>query len=171
MTLFLAIGALGLGLLLVSILVGDVLDGAFDAIDIDVGGGGIFTGPTIGAFLATFGFGAALIAYSTDASDVVASFGGLGTGVVGAAIVGGVTRSLINMPTDEVPRSSDLLGERGTVVTRIPADGLGEVTLRRAGQMIKVNARATEALPAGTAVIVAEVTSTTSVLVHRADDS
>jgi hypothetical protein len=170
-TLFLAFGVLGLGLLLVSILLGDVLDGAFDAIDLDVGGGGIFTGPTIGAFLATFGFGAALISYSTESSDLVASFGGLGTGVVGAGIVGAVTRTLMHMPTDAVPRSGDLLGQRGTVVTRIPEGGLGEVTMHLAGQMVKLNARAAEPIAAGIAVVVTDVTSATSVVVRRAEES
>lgn len=169
MTLFLAIGGVGFGLLLVSVLIGDVLDGAFDAFDLDIGGGGIISGPTIGAFLATFGFGAALISYSTNAPDLVASLGGLGTGVVGAGIVGAVTRSLINMPTDAVPRSSDLMGLRGTVVTRIPEGGLGEVTLHQSGQPVKVNARAPEPIAAGIAVVVTEVTSSTSVMVQRAD--
>ncbi len=168
MTIFITIGALGFALLLLSVIVGDVLEGIFDSFDFDIGGG-IITGPAIGAFLATFGFGAALISYSSDSSDVTSALGGVGVGVVAGGIVGMVTRTLMNMPTDEVPRSADLIGGRGTVITRIPEGGMGEVSLHHGGHNVKLNARAPETIVAGTAVVVVDVTSSTSVVVNRVE--
>ena len=69
------------------------------------------------------------------------------------------------MPTDRTPRTTDLLGAEATVLTPIPAGGLGEVTTRYLGQLTKLSARSERAVPAGTRVVVTAVTSSTSVVV------
>ena len=167
---YIIIGSIGLGIIVISLIVGEIFDGIFDALDFD-GGGGIFSTPVIGSFLAAFGFGAALIMYSTNAGPGVGAVGGLASG----AAVGGMAllmvRNLINMPTDDPVRTSGLVGRPGTVVTRIPAEGLGEVTVHYAGQSMKVSARASEPIPAGVPVVVSSVTSASSVVVRRADQS
>lgn len=163
MTVFIVVGVIGLLLLLSSLLVGDLLDSIVDAIDIDTGG--FLSGPAMGAFLATFGFGAALINYNTDWGKGASALGGIGSGVVVGGIVGLVTRALINTPTDPALRAADLLGARATVVTRIPPDGFGEVTLVRGGQFLKLSARADSGLREGTAVVVTSVLSSTAVVV------
>ena len=168
MTGFIVIGAVGLAIVLISLLLGDILDGLFDAIDVDFGGG-IFSAPVLGSFLAAFGFGAALIIFSTGVNATLGALGGLASG----AVVGGLAllmmRSLINMPTDETVSTSGLAGAPGHVITRIPAGGYGEVTLRHHGKLHKYNARATEELPAGTAIEVTAVLSSSAVMVKRAE--
>ena len=166
MTAYIVIGGVGLVLVLASLVLGEVLDGVFESIDLDIGGG-LLSGPVIGSFLAAFGFGAALVMYATGAGAALGALAGLGSGIVVGGIAGLLTRSLMSMPTDATMRSSDLVGVPATVVTRIPAEGLGEVTLTHLGQYLKLSARAAEPLPAGTPVTVAAVVSSSSVLVER----
>jgi membrane protein implicated in regulation of membrane protease activity len=164
---FIVIGAVGLAVVILSLLLGDIFDGLFDAFDVEFGGG-IFSAPVLGSFLASFGFGAALIMFSTGASATTGALGGLASG----AVVGGVAlvmmRNLMNMPTDASMDTADLVGSSGTVITRIPASGFGEVTVRHLGQLQKLNARAAEPIDAGTPVTVTAVLSTSSVMVERA---
>lgn len=159
MTLFLIIGVVGLLVLVASLVLGEMLDGIFDAMDI-----GIPT-PVIASFLAAFGFGAALIVYSTDVSVGLGALGGLGSGAVIGGIALVMTKSLMNMATDETLRSEDLVGRTATVVTRIPENGLGEVSLVVAGQIQKLSARSDEAVASGRVVTVISVTSPSSVVV------
>ena len=168
MTIFFVVGIVGLVLLLATLLLGDLFDSIFDSLEIDAGG--FISGPAIGAFLASFGFGAALIAGNSDWSTGASAVGGLGIGAVIGAIVGAVTRTLMHMPTDATPRAADLVGVRGTVVTRIPADGMGEITLVQTGQLMKLAARADGTLSEGTSVVVTAVLSSTSVKVRASDD-
>lgn len=169
MTGFTVIGAVGLAVVLVSLVIGDFLDGVFDALDLDFGAG-VFSAPVIGSFLAAFGFGAALIMYSTGIGAAGGALGGLASGVVigGLALV--MTRSLMNMPTDRTPRTADLVGTSGVVITRVPHDGYGEVSLTSAGQIRKLSARARQEIPAGEPVVVTAVLSATSVVVRPADE-
>jgi hypothetical protein len=163
LTIFFVVGIIGLLLLLATLLLGDLFDSIFDSLDIDAGG--FISGPAIGAFLASFGFGAALIDANSDWSTGAAAVGGLGIGAVIGGVVGAVTRTLMHMPTDATPRAADLVGARGTVVTRIPSDGMGEITLVQTGQLMKLAARADGTLSEGTSVVVTAVLSSTSVKV------
>jgi hypothetical protein len=165
---FLLIGAVGLGVIILALVVGEVLDGVFGAVDADVGGG-VFSTPVLGAFLAAFGFGGALILYSSDVGAAVAALGGLASGAVVGGIALGIVRSLVNMPTDENVRTTDMVGVTGTVITRIPEDGIGEVTLRHSGQLLKLSARADRELTGGTPVVVAAVMSSSMVMVTPVD--
>ncbi len=163
---YLIVGCLGLLVVVSSLVIGDFLDGLFDGID---AGGGLLTTPVIGAFVAAFGFGGALVLSATPAGHVLAALAGLGSGVGVGAVAAFATRGLMNMHTDEPVRTGDIVGKFGTVVTRIPADGLGEVTVSHAGHLLKFNARADESLPSGTSVMVTATTSSTSVVVRRAE--
>jgi membrane protein implicated in regulation of membrane protease activity len=167
-TAFLVIGAVGLAVVLVSLILGDLLDGVFDAIDIEFGGG-IFSAPVLGSFLAAFGFGAALIMFSTGANATLGALGGLASGIVIGGIALVMMRGLMNMPTDETVTTSGLEGSHGVLVTRIPEDGYGEVTVRHHGKQHKYYARASESIPAGTSVEVVGVLSTSAVMVKRVE--
>lgn len=164
---FLIIGVVGLVILLLSLVLGEILEGVFSAFDLELGGG-VFSTPVIGSFLAAFGFGAAVTMYAAGLGATGGAFSGLLSGVAVGGLALLLTRSLINMPTDHTPAASDVVGARGTVVTAIPADGYGEVSLRSAGQVAKRNARGTEPMPAGQAVEVVDVLSASSVLVRPA---
>lgn len=166
MTAFLVIGTVGLALVLVSLVLGDILDGIFDALSLEFGGG-LFSAPVLGSFLAAFGYGAALIMFSTDAGATAGAFGGLASGAVLGGLALLMMRNLMDMPTDETVSTSTLEGAPGLVITRIPEEGYGEVTIRHHGKQHKYNARADEALPSGTRITVEMVLSSSAVLVRR----
>ena len=167
-TAFSIIGAIGVAVVLVSLFVGDFLDGLLDFEHFDVGDGLLST-PVVGAFLAAFGAAGALFLRLLEFSVVGATLGALGSGVALGGIAFGLVRTLMHMPTDATPRSADLVGAFGTVVTRIPAGGLGEITVRHAGQRLKLSAQSDTALAAGTAVIVVQSVSPTLVVVTESD--
>lgn len=162
MTPYVVIGVVGAVILLGGLLVIDVLDGlfSFDA-------GGAITGPVLGAFFAAFGLAGALVV--RPAGHLVAVGTGLASGVAlgGAALF--LTRSLMNMPTDAAVRTADVVGTLGRVLTRIPADGYGEVTVASGGHQRKLAARSHEPVPAGTTVLIVDRLSETAVQVQRAD--
>lgn len=161
MVLFLVLGGFGLVLLLSGLLFGDVFDGLLEAFD-----GGTGLTPALGAALAAFGFGAALL--TAPLGTGLAALAGLGLASVVGVAAFFLTRTLLGGPSVPV-RTGDLLGVFGTVITRIPDAGLGEVVLPQAGSRVKLAARSYEPVPAGTPVYVTEVLSATAVAVQRAD--
>ena len=168
MTAFLVLAGLGIAIVVLSLLFGDVLDGIFDFDAFDIADG-ILSTPVLGAFLTAFGFvGYLLSRPDAKLSLMAAVAGGIGAGVVFGGITAGVVRSMMNMPTDATPRTSDLVGTLGTVVTRIPQGGFGEVAVTSAGQRLKVNASADEPIASGQSVVIVEVSSATSVVVTEA---
>ena len=166
MTGFLVIGAIGLVLVVGSLVLGDVFEGLFDSFDIDAGGG-LFSTPVIGTFLAALGFTAALTMSATGAPALVGLAAGTGAGVALGAAALKITRALMRMNTDEPVRVGDMVGASATVVSPIPEGGFGEVTLVHHGQRMKLHARASSAVPTGTSVVVVAVNSPSSVFVER----
>lgn len=168
MTFFVIVGVVGVAIVAVSVFFGDLLDGVFDFDGVDVADGVLST-PVIGAFLAAFGAGGALLVRGQDLSLAAALAGALTSGVV----LGGVTlvfvRSLMHMPTDATPRSADLVGSMGRVVTRVPSDGLGEIIVVSQGQQMKLSARSDAPVSQGATVIVVDVISPTSVVVTESE--
>lgn len=162
MVAFLVIGGLGIVLLLLSLLVGEFLEHVFAGI-----GNDWISGAALAGFLGAFGFGGAL-AYTASSSTPVAVVVGILAGLVIGAGVGWLTRRLREDDDSSTVRSANLIGVHGTVVSAVPgSDGYGEVSVVVSGHITKLNARAAEALPSGTAVTVAAVLSPTSVSVER----
>jgi membrane-bound ClpP family serine protease len=159
MTAFLVVGIAGLVLLAVSLLLGDLLDGALDAV-----AGDAFSTAVIGAFVSAFGFGAA--AMEAAGFGLVAS---LPVGVVAGVLFGWfaawLTRLVRGGGTHTPPSTEDTVGREGQVVTGIPAGGFGVVRVYVGGQLLRVNARAETAIEVGTAVHVTGVLSPTAVTV------
>ena len=163
MLLFLIVGVAGLAVLIVSLLLDGVLDSVLPSFDLPAGD--LVSGPVLGAFAAAFGATGALVMGSTDAGVGLACIAGVVAGAVLGGVVAAVTRALVRSSTDATPRSQDMVGLAGTVVTAIPDDGLGEIAVRLGGAPHKLNARAAEPVAAGTSVTVLEVLSATSVRV------
>lgn len=159
MTTFLIVGGLGLLLLFVSLVLGDLLDGVFDALT-----GDIFSTAVIGGFIAAFGFGGALVQDLTG-SAVVGGVAGLGFGAVAAAGTVGLTRLVKDGASDATLTAADSLGRPGRVISQIPADGLGTVRLAIGGHTVQLSARADQPVEPGTEVHVTEILSPTSVRV------
>lgn len=158
METFLVIGSVGILLLIVSLVVGDLLDGVLDSL------GGLFSTEVVAGFLGALGFGGAL-ALSLTGSQAMAWTVGIAAGVVLGLAAGAASRWLHRGDHTGSVRTSDLMERRGRVLSDVPADGYGLVTLSVGGHVTRVNARSTAPLAAGTEVVVVEVLSPTAVRV------
>ncbi|MGY1740494.1 MULTISPECIES: NfeD family protein [unclassified Blastococcus] len=162
-TTFLVVGGIGVVLLVISLVVGEIGHLAFDA------DGGPFSLEAVAALLGGVGFGgAAALALlpetlATGGAVVIALLVGLALAVPLAWGAIRLSRALRDMPTTETLTRHHLAGTQGVVVSAIPAAGFGEVRLGLAGQSIKYAARSDVPLPAGTPVYVVEVLSETAV--------
>lgn len=164
MSVFLVIGSVGVLFLLASLVLGDFFDGVFDGI-----GGDMFSGAALGGFLGVFGFvGALVLAISPD-SLVVAILSGLVAGFAVGAAVGWVTMKLKSTGGEHNVTAGGLLGLTGSVVSDIPADGYGQVSVVSNGHITKLNARSSTPMSAGTPVKVTAVLSATAVEVAPHD--
>lgn len=163
MLIFWILGITGALLFAVSLLLGDLLDGVFDALD---GGAGVLSTASIGAFCAAFGLTGAGVMLTTAAPIGVAVVAGLLAGVLLAALAARVTRFFRTSPTDRAPRGEDLIDAVGVVITAIPEIGYGEISLTVGGHRLKLNARSPEPVPSGGSVVVTEVISATAVRVR-----
>jgi membrane protein implicated in regulation of membrane protease activity len=160
----LVVGALGLGVLLLSLVVGEIGDLAGDA-------DGPFSVPAVAALLGGVGFGGA--AAATLLPEDLPDAGRLGLALaVGLAVAVPLawaairlSRALRDMPTTETLTRHHLLGAQGVVVSAVPSPGFGEVRLSVAGQHLKFAARSDVPLPTGTPVYVVEALSETAVQV------
>ncbi len=161
MTVFLVIGAVGLLLLLLSVVAGDHLPAMFDVLD----AGDLLTGAGLAGFLGALGFVGALVLDRTD--DVGAASGaGVAAGLAVGALVGWITQRLRGDSSAQSPSTRDLVGVTGTVILPIPDDGFGQVRCGVAGHLVTLDARADRPVPSGTEVRVIESLSPTSVRVQ-----
>lgn len=159
MVTFLIIGAVGIALLVFSLVLGDLLDGLLDF------GGDLFSGAALAGFLGAFGFGGALT-YDATENTLASVAVGIGAGLVIGGGAGFVAMKLKQGGDEANVRTGELTGHRGTVISAVPVDGLGEVSIVVAGHITKLNARSGAAIPAGTPVVVTAILSATAVMVE-----
>lgn len=161
MTAFLIIGGVGIALLVVSLILGDVLDGVFEGF----GGGDLLSGAAAAGFLGAFGFVGAIVQGVTD-STIAAIVAGVVAGLLIGALVGFVSLKLKSGGDEANVVTASLTGRTGSVLNAIPADGYGEVSIVASGHITKLNARAAVPLAAGTPITIIAVLSATSVMVE-----
>ena len=160
MTVFLVIGALGVVLLLVALVLGDVLDGAFEGLS-----AGFFSTEARAGFLGALGFGGALALAATGSTSLAVVIG-LVLGVLLGAGAAKASRFLHGSGETDVVRTADMVEKIGTVVGAIPEVGFGTVSISVGGHLTRLNARSSVAVPAGTKVSVTQVISPTAVQVE-----
>ncbi|HRC12007.1 MAG: NfeD family protein [Actinomycetales bacterium] len=160
LTAFLVIGGVGLALLVISLIVGEVHGALFDWIDND-----LFSGAVVAAFLSALGFVGALVE-GTSGNSTTATVAGVGAGIGMGYAARALTRSLQSGEGDTTVRSDALVGRQGHVVEAIPRDGMGMVSVRVAGHLTRLNARCEQPLPTGTGIQVTSVLSPTAVVVR-----
>ncbi len=160
MTVFLVVGAVGVVLLLVALVVGDVLDGALEGLS-----AGFFSTEALAGFLGALGFGGA-IALETTGSTSLAVVIGLVLGVLLGALAARASRFLHGDGKGDTVRTADMVEKIGSVVSAIPEGGFGVVSISVGGHLTRLNARSSAAVPAGTQVSVTQVISPTAVQVE-----
>lgn len=135
-----------------------VVDGLFEALDLDVAGG-FLSLTSLSGGLALFGLAATLGQVSFGFSTLQASGFGAVVGVAAMAGTGALVRTL-RREEPEVHQS--ILGATGYVTTPAARPGsFGEVNLRLHGTTVKRSAVSEVPLPLGAAVeVVAEVSAT-----------
>ncbi|TIC82849.1 hypothetical protein [Nocardioides sp. GY 10127] len=141
MTTFLVLGVAGLALLLLSLVLGDVLDGFLDGLDGlgDGLGGDVFSTAVIGSAVAAFGFSAGIVE-ALDAPFVVSLLAGVAGGTGFGALAVWLTR-LLRHDEAEPPSTGTAVGHEALVLTAVPADGYGTVRVLVGGRELRLNAR------------------------------
>lgn len=161
MTTFLILGGAGLALILVTLVVGDVLDGVLhlDVLDSD-----FFSVSSLAAFVGAFGFGGALGLALSDSVPI----GVLVGLVIGLGAAWGAVRLTHALRRDDSVsfHPNAMIGHSAFVITPIPAGGFGEIRLTAAGHVRKYAARCDTAVPAGAEVWVSAIVSPTAVQVE-----
>ncbi|AIY15647.1 NfeD family protein [Pimelobacter simplex] len=159
MTVFLVLGIAGLVVLALSLVAGDLFDGAFQALEADW-----ISTAAIGGFVSAFGFGGA----ASDGAGLplpVSLAIGTGAGVVVAWFAWWLTRLVKDGPSDGTVSITDSVGQVARVITDIPGDGYGVVRVVVGGHTLRFNASAHQPIAAGTEVNVTGVLSPTAVSV------
>ena len=159
MNTFLVIGIVGLVLVGVSLVLGDVFDGVFDAL-----AGDVFSSAVIGGFVSAFGFAAAFM-QGLGTPALLSVPVGIGVGLVVGWLVWWLTKLVNDGGSDEKLSPHEALGRSGRVISAITTDGFGTVRLMIGGHSVQLNARAETPMDAGTEVHVTEILSPTAVRV------
>lgn len=166
-SVFLIVGAVGAGLLLVAMVVGDLLDGA---LGLDEVGGDFLSFAGLAGFVGALGFTTAIVLSLIDHLALA-----IGIGVVVGLAVGALAAWLTvrlkdpSRDSDSTVRAHHLVGATGRVVHPIPAGGFGQVRVSVHGHPTMLNAKADEPIAAGRLVQVIAVLSPTSVQVRHGE--
>ncbi|MGE0818671.1 MAG: NfeD family protein [Candidatus Nanopelagicales bacterium] len=152
---------------LVALAAGFLLDGVLDLGTISPDAGGAFSLPALGGFCAVLGF-SGLLASSLGLATGAAALVGVVAGAAAAWGVARLTRLLRGNDIDGATSREHLVGATAVVVSDVPGDGYGEVSVVLAGTQSKFSARSEgAAIPRGTEVLVLTVLSDTAVLVRE----
>lgn len=157
---FFVLGFAAVGVLMLSLVLDDAIEGLADVFD----GPDWLSLPVLAALVAGFGFAAGAVDEMTG-SRAAGTVAGVAGGVGAAWMASRLVAMAINMPTDPPVRHGDLRGRPGRVVTPIASGRPGEVLVELAGVRLKLTATADVAIPLGTDIVVVEVSSPTSVIV------
>jgi hypothetical protein len=163
---FTIVAVVGVVLLVAALVAGEFADGLLEPVNGLLGADVLSTGAVAG-FLGAFGFTGAVL--EGQIGGGLAALAGVGAGGAVGYAAAYLTTWLARGATDVTPSDASLAGARGTVVTPIPSQGYGEVTVVVAGHRLKLNARSYEPLPVGTGITVVAVLSPTAVSVARVE--
>ncbi|MEZ4503309.1 MAG: hypothetical protein R3C39_11845 [Dehalococcoidia bacterium] len=155
--IFITIALVAVLVLVLSFVVGEVIDLASD-VDVD-GADGHLNVQTIAAFLAGFGSVGWLLSGYFDVPSLVAAAGGILGGLPMAALVAAMTRFFMKQEVSSNFALADLIGAQVRVTLAIPAAGVGRIQFERAGGTHSAAARSGshQAIGAGELVTVQSV--------------
>lgn len=169
-TIFVVCLVVGGILLLIAVLLGDVVGGILDGIDLDFDLGGVSLMPLLLAFVAMFGVGGLIGTEALGLGSGPASLVGAVAGALGAGVVYGLFNVLRRAEAPEAFSLRDLVGRQGRVTVSIPAGRNGSVVVSHAGASSEVTATSETALAAGTTVTIVDVVGGTVIVRPLAAD-
>jgi hypothetical protein len=160
LTLFIAVAAVGLVFLVISLLFGELFEsfGLHDG-GAGVDGHGIIDGRAVAVFVTAFGgFGA--IGIQAGLGVVASSLIGLGSGVVLGGAVGLFARFLLAQQSSSSVSGAQLVGRTAQVTVSIPAGGVGQISCRVGEERVEKLARSREGaeFKSGALVLIEEFT-------------
>jgi membrane protein implicated in regulation of membrane protease activity len=156
-TIFLGCLAVGGILLLVSVLLGDVLGGVFDSLNIDLDLGGVSLLPVLLGFIAMFGVGGLFGTEGLDLEPGPASLVGAIAGALGAATVVFLFRALRAAEAPGAMASTSLIGREAQVSVTVERGRYGAVIVDFDGAPVQRRATADQTIPSGQRVRVVSV--------------
>ncbi len=163
-SIFVLCVAVGGILLLLTVLLDDILGGLLDFLHLGFDLGGVTLMPLLLGFISMFGVGGLFGTQLFNLAAGPVSLVGLVFGVIGAVIVWLVFGALRRAEAPSAFSLDDLVGHRGRVTVTIPAGRNGSVLLSYGGSTHDVSATADRDIPAGSAVLVTDVTGSTLVV-------
>lgn len=160
LTVFMVIGGIGILLLLVSLVIGDIFDAL--GFDFDLGSGGadfgLLDSRVLSVFFTAFGgFGA--IGVQMGWGAVASSVAGLAGGLVFGAVVSLFGRFLVGQQASSSVTDNDLIGRTAQVTVAIKPGEIGQIACRIGDERVEKLARTTgtEEIRAGSVVKVDSV--------------
>jgi membrane protein implicated in regulation of membrane protease activity len=156
-TIFLGCLAVGGILLLVSVLLGDVLGGIFDSLNIDLDLGGVSLLPVLLGFVAMFGVGGLFGTEGLDLEAGPASLVGAIAGAIGAGTVIVLFRALRSAEAPGATATSSLVGRVAQVTVTVEPGGYGTVIVDFDGAPVQRRATAEQTIPAGRRVRIVSI--------------
>jgi membrane protein implicated in regulation of membrane protease activity len=162
---FLLCALIGGFLLLITVVLDDILGGALDFLDLDLGGSSLM--PLILAFVAMFGIGGLFGTQVLELNSGMASIVGVGFGTVGAALAWAMFRFLRNSVSPPPFSQQDLVGTDAYVTVAIPKTAWGTISLEVEGQMHEFRATSSVDIPRGQVVRISDVAGTGLIVEHR----
>ena len=173
LTIFLVIGGIGFLFLIISLILGDLLESLdldfdvdhdldFDH-DLDLGDGGhfgILDSRVISIFMTAFG-GAGAVGLLFGFGGIVSALFGIGAGIIFGALIYTFGSFLISQEASSSVTSRDLVGRTAKVVVKIQEGNVGQISCRVGDERIEKLARSRDGseIRRGAKVFIEEVTA------------
>jgi membrane-bound ClpP family serine protease len=152
---WLALG-IGLGLLVLSIVLGDVFD-FLDFIDIDIGGGDLSITPVLFTAVAAFGAGGLIGIEAFGLGQGGSIVMGLGAGIGAGGLAGLLFAALHRQEAKDPFELSKLVGGRGRCSLAVGPGRIGRVSVTHEGMTRVYSASSVEDIAVGEEVVVQDV--------------
>jgi membrane-bound ClpP family serine protease len=143
----------GLGLLILSVVLGDV----FDFLDIDIGGTDLAVVPMLFTAISAFGAGGLIGTEAFGLGQGGSIITGVGLGLVGGALTGLLFAVLQRQESKGAFQLTALVGERGRCTLGIGPGQVGRVTITHAGMTRTLSASSSEQIASGEEIVVKDV--------------
>jgi membrane-bound ClpP family serine protease len=143
----------GLGLLILSVVLGDV----FDFLDVDIGGTDLAVVPMLFTAVSAFGAGGLIGTEAFGLGQGGSIITGVGTGLAGGALTGLLFAALRRQESEGAFQVTALVGERGRCMLAIGPTQVGRVSVTHAGMTRTFSASSSEKIASGEEVVVKDV--------------